>query len=131
MGEAIAPVSLEPQKLQVCQHYNHHLRVLIPTTVDGDRKADTSAFLDRANLLFSQQFGGTICKRFFGFYESENYGLVKEVIFEIEAWTNDLGLKQAESFLENFLVEILQELRQETVFFAIDGKAQLLTLESR
>jgi hypothetical protein len=114
------------QKLQIEQVFNRRLRILIPTTVDVNMAADTSPFVERANRLFSQLCGGTMCQPRFGFYESENFGLVKEMVFEVEAWTNDLGLKKAESAIEDFIVNILVQLGQETVFFAVDNQAYLL-----
>jgi hypothetical protein len=116
------------QKLQIEKTFNRRLRILIPTTVDVNMAADTSPFVERANRLFSQLCGGTMCQPRFGFYESDNCGLVKEMVFEVEAWTNDLGLKKAESAIEDFIVNILVQLGQETVFFAVDNQAYLLKL---
>lgn len=117
-------------RLQVSQNFDTCIRILIPTTVDVQVTADSSQFVERANLLLSRHFGGTMCKLLLGFYESENQniGLVKETIFEVEAWTNEAGWKQAEAALEEFLTDILVELRQETVFLAVNNEVYLLKL---
>ncbi|MEB3828593.1 hypothetical protein [Phormidium sp. CCY1219] len=116
-------------KVRVCQHFTRHIRVLIPTTEDIDHPANTAAWVDRANQLFSAHFGGATCKpAALGFYISENHGLVKETVFEIEAWTTEVGLKQAKAALEELLAEILVELGQETVFLAVNNEAYLVTL---
>ena len=119
---------LSSQKLLIEQVFNRRLRILIATTLDLNIVAYTTPFVERANRLFSQLCGGAMCQPRFGFYESENCGLVKEMVFEVEAWTNDLGLKQAESAIEEFIVDILVQLGQETVFFAVDDRAFLLKL---
>jgi len=115
-------------RLQMSQHLDMCIRILIPTTVDVQVPADSSQFVERANLLLSRHFGGTMCKLLLGFYESENQniGLVKETIFEVEAWTNEAGWKQAEAAIEEFLADMLVELRQETVFVAVNNKEAYL-----
>lgn len=120
----------QAQRMQVCQHFNHHIRILIPSTVAVDIPTDTTAWVERGNRLFCELFGGSQCKQYLGLYQSEASGVVTETVFEIEAWTTDLGLKQAETALEHFLFELLEELQQETIFVTVDGTAKLLQLAS-
>jgi hypothetical protein len=86
---------LSGQKLQIQQAFNRRIRILIPTTVDVNIAADTSRFVEKANRLFSRLCGGAMGQPRFGLYESDNCGLVREMVFEVEAWTNDLGLKKS------------------------------------
>lgn len=115
-------------QLQVCQEYDHYIRIWIPTTTEVRSPIDTSQWVKRANRLFVKFCGGSTCKRHIGFYESERFSLVTEEVFEVEAWTNDMGLKQVEPELDNFLIEMLLELGQETALMVVDGKGQLLKL---
>jgi hypothetical protein len=115
-------------RLQVCQEYDHYIRIWIPTTTEVRSPVDTSQWVKRANRLFVKFCGGSTCKHHVGFYESERFGLVTERVFEVEAWTNDMGLKQVEPELDNFLIEMLLGLGQETAFMAVDGQGKLLKL---
>lgn len=136
-GQMPQPSKIQPQnnlpalfgqKLQVAQVFNRRIRILIPSTVALNIPADNSEFIEKANRLFSRLCGGTMCQPRMGFYESENLGLIKEMVFEVEAWTNDLGLKKSLAALEHFIVEILVQLGQETVFISLDDRAYLLKL---
>jgi len=119
---------LSDQRLTMIEYFNHRVRILIPTTIDVNHPMDTSAFVDKANTLFNQSFGGSLRKEFLGFYESDEFGTVKEPIFEVEAFTHDLGLKKAQYVLQDFIMQLLVELRQETVLIAVDNEAALLAL---
>lgn len=116
------------QKLRVAQVFNRRIRILIPSTVALNIPADNSEFLEQANRLFSRLCGGAISQPRMGFYESENLGLIKEIVFEVEAWTDDLGLKKSLAALEHFIAKILVKLGQETVFLSLDDRAYLLKL---
>ncbi len=116
------------QKLRVAQVFNRRIGILIPSTVALNIPADNSEFIEKANRLFSRLCGGTMCQPRMGFYESENLGLIKEIVFEVEAWTDDLGLKKSLAALEHFIAKILVKLGQETVFLSLDDRAYLLKL---
>ncbi len=108
------------QKLRVAQVFNRRIRILIPSTVALNIPADNSEFIEKANRLFSRLCGGAMGQPRMGFYESENLGLIKEIVFEVEAWTDDLGLKKSLAALEHFIAKILVKLGQKTVFLSLD-----------
>ena len=118
-------------QLNVTQTLTHSLRLLIPTTVDVNQPTDTSNLVRQINQDLCRLCGGTLCKQHRGYYQSDELGLVEEVIYEIEVWTTDFGLKQAQQLLEKWISKILVELRQESVLLGIDGTVQLWELSQK
>lgn len=118
-------------QLKITQTLTHSLRLLIPTTVDVNQPIDTSHLVRQINQDLCQLCGGTLCKQHRGYYQSDELGVVEEVIYEIEVWTTDFGLKQAQQLLEEWITQILVELRQESVLLAIDGTVRLWELSQK
>ncbi len=118
-------------QLNLSQTLTHSLRLLIPTTVGVNQPIDTSDLVRQINQDLCRLCGGTLCKQHRGYYQSDEVGLVEEVIYEIEVWTTDFGLKQAQQLLEQWISKILVDLRQESVLLAIDGTVQLWELSQK
>ena len=115
-------------QLNIRQTLTHSLRLLIPTTVEVNQPIDTSDLVHQINQDLCQLCGGTLCKQHRGYYHSDHVGVVEEVIYEIEVWTTDFGLKQIQPRLEAWMTQILMDLGQESVFFILDGQAMLWEL---
>ncbi|MEQ9368489.1 hypothetical protein [Coleofasciculus sp. F4-SAH-05] len=113
-------------KIRICKIMNHKLRLLIPSTIHIDIPWETSAYVEQANQLLSECFGGSICKKFVGFYQSSDYRLISESIFEVEVWMTEAELLHHLPKLEDFILQLLTELQQETVFLVIDDTASLI-----
>lgn len=113
-------------KIRICKVMPNQIRILIPSTINIDVPCNTADYVETANQLFSQCFGGTICKGFVGFYQSNDARLVSESIFEVEAWMTEDELLQHLPQLEHFIFRLLTELNQETVFFVINNIAALV-----
>ena len=113
-------------KIRICKVMKNQIRILIPSTIDIDVPCNTSNYVETANKLFSQCFGGTICKGFVGFYQSNDARLISESIFEVEAWMTEDELLQHLTQLADFIFRLLTELNQETVFFVINNVAALV-----
>ncbi|WP_159790373.1 hypothetical protein [Sodalinema gerasimenkoae] len=112
-------------QLKITQTLTHCLRLLIPTTVDGNQPIDTADLVRQINQDLCSFCGGTLCKQHRGYYQSDTLGLVEEVIYEIEVWTTEFGLKQVEPHLQGWIRKILVDLRQESVLVMMDGQALL------
>ncbi len=112
-------------QLNISQTLTHSLRLLIPTTIDVNQPIDTSHLVHQINQDLCQLCGGTLCKQHRGYYHSDHLGVVEEVIYEIEVWTTDFGLKQIQPRLEAWITQILRDLGQESVFLIVDGQAML------
>ena len=113
-------------KIRICKVMKNQIRILIPSTINIDVPCNTSNYVETANKLFSQCFGGTICKGFVGFYQSNDARLISESIFEVEAWMTEDELLQHLTQLADFIFRLLTELNQETVFFVINNVAALV-----
>lgn len=116
----------DDERLEIEQKFNICVRILIPTTIDVNRPTNTSPFIEWINGFFSKYFGGSMCREIVGFYQSQQFGLVKEKIFEIEAWTNRETWEKAKPQLKAILLVILIKLRQETLFLVVNNRAYLL-----
>ena len=115
-------------KIRICKVMTHQIRILIPSTIDIDVPCNTSNYVETANELFSECFGGTICKGFVGFCQSNDGRLISESIFEVEAWMTEDELWQNLTKLADFIFRLLTELNQETVFFVINNIAALVEI---
>ena len=113
-------------KIRICKVMKHQIRILIPSTNNIDEPCNTSNYVQTANQLFSEYCGGSICKGFLGFYQSNDARLVSESVFEVEAWMTEDELLKHLPQLEDFIFRLLTELNQETVFFVINNVAALV-----
>jgi hypothetical protein len=114
------------QTIRIKKVMQHHIRMLIPSTMNLDQSCDTSHYVQTANELLSKIFGGDICKNFTGFYQSDDGRLIGESVFEIEAWMTEEQLWEHLAQLEQFIFRLLTELNQEAVFIVINNVAALV-----
>ena len=122
--KAIATSSLEIKKVMP-----HHLRVVIPSTVNVDIPCNTLAYAELGNQLLTEASGGTTAKLFSGSYKTDGNEYVSEPVIELESWMTASEFLANLSEIMGFLELLLQELNQECLFFVIDSRAQLISIK--
>jgi hypothetical protein len=103
----------------------HSIAIYIPSTVDVDTVADTSAWVDSAMSLFSDKFGGATKVDAVGAWLSPDVGLVKENVTRVYTFVQRFKKRDLES-VRWWAFEMMGKLNQEAVLVEIDGEAFFL-----
>lgn len=105
---------------------NHLVAIYVPTTMDVDVPADTSAYVERTLALLGEHFGGAFSTMAHGVWRGGQAMLVGEAVYRVQSYAT-------EEMLHHFLPELLAyvralkaELRQEAVALEIDGHLLLV-----
>jgi hypothetical protein len=106
----------------------HSIAIYIPSTVDVDTVADTSAWVNGAMELFSNKFGGATKIDAVGGWVSPDVGLVLENVTRVYTFVQRFRKKDLQS-VRWWAYEMLRELKQEAVLVEIDGEAFFLSRE--
>lgn len=104
---------------------SHQIAVIIPSTVDVDVAADTSAWVDEALALLSRLFGGATAMEGLGGWLSATAGLVKERVTRVYAFAEKLDNEKIAEVYQ-FVARMRHELKQEAVAVEVDGEMFLV-----
>lgn len=104
----------------------HQISVFIPTTINVDRKIDTSEYVKRTLELLGKNFGGATSSKAKGVWNSEEAGLVDETIYIVVTYTTDSGLNEYVDDVIDYVREMKKELDQEAMAIEIDKKMILI-----
>lgn len=105
---------------------NHLVAIYVPTTMDVDRSADTSAYVERTLALLGQRFGGAFSMMAHGVWRSDRAMLVGEAVHRVQAYATEAALHQFLPELVRYVQALKRELRQEAVALEIDGHLLLI-----
>jgi len=108
--------------LQGLYSLDHNIKLYIPGTDHVSEKFDNSEYVKRAQILFSDKFGGATSYDAVGAWKSEKIGLVLEGVKIVESYgTRDQVEAGLPAVLE-YAQYIKSELHQEAVSLEYDNK---------
>lgn len=99
---------------------NHRVKIVVPSTVNVDEVADTSAQVEAVATKLSRLFGGCTVRDANGYWLSDTAGLVVEAVKEVESLTESLTDEQIDEVVK-IAVDLKEELQQESVLYEIDS----------
>jgi hypothetical protein len=105
---------------------NHLVAVYVPTTVDVDQAADTSAHVERTLALLGERFGGAFSTMAHGVWRGGQAMLIGEAVHRVQAYATEAMLHQFLPELVAHVRTLKAELRQEAVALEIDGHLLLI-----
>lgn len=104
----------------------HQISVYIPTTISVDKEIDTSVYLRRTMEFFGAKFGGATSSRAQGVWNSDESGLVNEVVHIVMSYATEENLTDYMDDVIEFIKGIKEELQQEAMAMEINKKLVLI-----
>ncbi len=104
---------MENRKLKNIIKLSSKIAIFVPSTIDIDKKADTSMIVDNTLKLLASLYGGSTCSNSIGTWVSTSGELVKERIKYVYAYCTteqlDASVDQVIDYCENLKKELGQE----------------------
>jgi CRP-like cAMP-binding protein len=104
----------------------NNIALYIPTTVDVDKKIDTSQYVDKTLAFFGERFGGATSKQAQGVWNSEQVGLVGETVYIVNSYVTQTDLNTFLDEIIEYVKEIKVELNQEAMALEVNQKLTLI-----
>lgn len=104
----------------------NQITLFIPTTVATDQATDTSVYVQKALALLGSLFGGATCTQAQGVWNSQEVGLVGEVIYLVRSYATKEALDQHLSQVVQFMEQTKVELAQEAMALEVNKKLILI-----
>jgi hypothetical protein len=100
---------------------NHMVAIYVPSTINVDQHADTTAYVERTLKLLGEHFGGAYSLMAQGIWRGERDMLVGETVYRVQAYATKMALHQSLPDVIAYVRALKQELLQEAVALEIDG----------
>lgn len=104
----------------------HQISVYIPTTIDTDQSADTTAYVERAMAFLGERFGGATSMPAQGVWNSDDVGLVNEGVHIVRTYATPDDMNNHLDNVIDFVKSLKEELRQEAMALEVDRKLVLV-----
>lgn len=101
------------------------IEIVIPGTMEGNKKTDTQKYKDRAVILLAELFGGSTALKASGAYVSDNHGLIKEDVYKVYSYAVKIDAVKLAIVLK-FIDQVKEELKQECIGLEINGAFYLV-----
>lgn len=100
--------------------------LFIPSTIDVDQTVDTTLYMDQAMGFMAERFGGATCKVANGKWNSEEVGLVDEMVYIIQSYITQSDLNRYLDEVVEYIKRLKRELRQEAMAMEVNNKLTLI-----
>lgn len=104
----------------------HQIAVFIPTTMDVDTRADTTAYVNKTMTFLGECFGGATSAEAKGVWNSESSGIVSEAVHIVSSYTTEEDLSHFMDQVIAFVRELKVELSQEAMAIEVNKKMILV-----
>lgn len=104
----------------------NQVSIYIPTTVDVNQAADTTAYVERTLAFLGQRFGGATTNQARGVWNSDDSGLVGEDIHIVRSYATQTDLDRYLQEILDYVERLKVELRQEAMALEINQKLMLI-----
>lgn len=101
---------------------DHNIKLYIPSTIDIDKKIDTTIYINEALQLFSSEFGGATSYDAIGAWSSQTLGLVTESVRIIESYATREQIEKSLILIIRYAQKLKTELHQEAISLEYDNK---------
>lgn len=100
--------------------------IFIPSTVDVDQSLDTTQYMDQAMNFMAERFGGATCKVANGVWNSDEVGLVGEMVYIIQSYITQSDMNRHLDEVVDYIKTLKRELRQEAMALEVNNKLTLI-----
>jgi CRP-like cAMP-binding protein len=104
----------------------NQIGVFIPTTLDVDKKMDTSTYVEQTLNFLAERFGGATSKEVSGVWNSDKVGLVGEKVFVVHTYVTPSALNQYLDEVIEYVKELKIVLKQEAMALEVNRKLTLI-----
>jgi CRP-like cAMP-binding protein len=102
------------------------IAVYIPTTIDVDQRIDTTAYVDQTLAFLGERFGGATSNQARGVWDSEEAGLVNEVVYIVRSFVTHEEMNLHLDSVLDYAAELKKALKQEAIALEVDRKLMLV-----
>lgn len=111
-------------------HYSvsmdHKVSMYVPSTNNTNQATDNNQQVQHIARQFSMFFGGATATQASGYWNSDQAGLVRELVTIVYAYTDLQTLNNRYADIESLALQLKSEMSQESVAIEIDNTLYLL-----
>lgn len=104
----------------------HQICIFIPTTINIDQPFDSSIYVNRTMVFLGEKFGGATSSQARGVWNSDDSGIVNEVVHLVVSYTTEDDLNRFANEVIEFIKLLKTELQQEAMALEINKKMILV-----
>lgn len=104
----------------------HQICIFIPTTINIDQPFDSSIYVNRTMVFLGEKFGGATSSQARGVWNSDDSGIVNEVVHLVVSYTTEDDLNRFANEVIEFIKLLKDELQQEAMALEINKKMILV-----
>ncbi len=104
----------------------HQICIFIPTTINIDQPFDSSIYVNRTMVFLGEKFGGATSSEARGVWNSDDSGIVNEVVHLVVSYTTEDDLNRFANEVIDYIKVLKDELRQEAMALEINKKMILV-----
>jgi hypothetical protein len=102
------------------------IAVYIPTTIDVDQRIDTTSYVKDTLAFMGDRFGGATSSQAEGVWDSEETGLVNEVVYIVRSFVTQEDMNQHLNVMLEYVAKMKEALHQEAMAIEVDRKLMLV-----
>jgi hypothetical protein len=104
----------------------HQICIFIPTTINIDQPFDSTIYVNRTMVFLGEKFGGATSSQARGVWNSDDSGIVNEVVHLVVSYTTEDDLNRFANEVIEFIKLLKTELQQEAMALEINKKMILV-----
>lgn len=102
------------------------IAIYIPTTLEVDQDIDTTAYVTDTLAFLGERFGGATSSQAQGVWDSEEAGLVNEVVYIVRSFVTPEEMNQHLDAVLDYVARLKETLKQEAMALEVDRKLMLV-----
>ena len=102
------------------------IALYIPTTIAVDQTIDTTPYVKDALAFMGERFGGATSNQAEGVWDSEEAGLVNEVVYIVRSFVTQEEMNRHLDDVLAYMAKMKEELQQEAMAVEVDRKLMLV-----
>jgi hypothetical protein len=104
----------------------HQICIFIPTTINIDQPFDSTIYVNKTMVFLGEKFGGATSSQARGVWNSDNSGIVNEVVHLVVSYTTEDDLNKFANEVIEYIKLLKDELKQDAMALEINKKMILV-----
>jgi hypothetical protein len=101
--------------------YEQKIKIFIPSTIDANKKIDSTYYINECLKILSLEFGGASVESIRGAWYSQKHGLIIEDIQAVYSYCEEITPENELKIME-FILKLKDELKQESIGIEYNNK---------
>ena len=110
------------KQLETLTKLSKNIKIYVPSTVDVDKKIDTSKNVDETLTMLSNKFGGSTSTKGTGTWVTNDNKLVKEDVTICESYCTGSDLANSINDVIEYCNKLKSELNQEAISLEVNSE---------